>query len=55
MYSIYPYLKKKRFIYIYIYIYMKRGFDTIIFIYTKNLTAPAGNRIRLGQSDFSYM
>ena len=26
------------------FIYMKRGFDTIIFKYTKNLTAPAGNR-----------
>ena len=26
------------------YIFMKRGFDTIILIYTKNMTAPAGNR-----------
>ena len=26
------------------YIYTKRGFNTILFIYTKNLTAPARNR-----------
>ena len=26
------------------YIFMKRGFDTIILIYTENMTAPAGNR-----------
>ena len=29
-----------------LYIYMKRGFDTIVFIYAKNLTVPAGNRIQ---------